>query len=42
LQKCLLALNSRPPGDCCVDEDHLLRSARYGAVTLKRRWVRPY
>ena len=40
LMKCLLRLesNSAVP----VDEKHLIRSARYGAVALKRRWVRPY
>lgn len=42
LQKCLIQLESRPPGATPVAEDHLLRSARYGAVVLKRHWVRPY
>lgn len=42
LQKCLLMLESRSPREISKGEDHLLRSARHGAVTLKRRWVRPY
>lgn len=35
---------SGPPGPepIGVDEKHLERSARHGAVALKRRWTRPY
>jgi len=40
LTKCLLKLESDNVAP--TDKDHLVRSARYGAVALKRRWVRPY
>lgn len=39
LQKSLLNLSASKYGDGSVDEQHLLRSARHGAVTLKRRWI---
>jgi len=42
LTKCLLNLESRLSNATKVQSDHLVRTARYGAVTLKRRWVRPY
>lgn len=41
LLKCLLNLECRFSNDTKVQEDHLNRTARYGAVTLKRRWVSP-
>jgi len=42
LLKCLLQLESRRSPEAEVDEKHLNRTARHGAVTLKRRWLRPY
>lgn len=39
LQKSLLNLARSKFGDGSVDEQHLLRSARHGAVALKRRWI---
>lgn len=39
LTKCLLKLESPRSEDDPVDELHLKRSARHGAVTLKRRWT---
>lgn len=40
LAKCLI---KRPgPPDPDVDTRHLVRTARHGAVTLQRRWTRPY
>jgi hypothetical protein len=42
LLKCLLALEARSSSDATdVSKDHLNRTARYGAVTLKRRWISP-
>lgn len=41
LAKCLISSHEGPP-DPQVDEKHLVRTARHGAVTLKRRWTRPY
>lgn len=41
LMKCLLRLESGME-PASVQEDHLHRSARHGAVALKRRWIRPY
>jgi len=40
----LLKFLSRQPGppDPSCDVKHLERTARHGAVTLKRRWTRPY
>lgn len=42
LLKCLLSLESRFSNESKVDADHLSKTARFGAVTLKRRWTRPY
>lgn len=43
LLKCLLKLEDRlSNGPLASDKKHLDRSARYGAVTLQRRWVSPY
>lgn len=44
LLKCFLAMEERKFNSCAptVHGDHLRRSARHGAVALKRRWVRPY
>lgn len=40
LLKCLLRLQENISEE--TDSKHLLRTARHGAVTLKRQWVRPY
>lgn len=40
LSKCLIKQPGPPDPD--VDVKHLDRTARHGAVTLKRRWTRPY
>lgn len=42
LLKCLLQLETRRSAESSSDEKHLSRTARHGAVTLKRRWLRPY
>lgn len=42
LLKCLLNLENRPFSDSTCDSKHLERTARHGAVTLKRQWTRPY
>lgn len=43
LLKCLLHLERRQNDDASsVDTKHLMRSARHGAVALKRRWTSPY
>lgn len=43
LTKCLLNLErSDPQSDPSVDRRHLERSARHGAVALKRRWLPPW
>jgi len=42
LLKSLLSLGSRPFSEAQGDSKHLERTARHGAVTLKRRWTRPY
>lgn len=42
LLKCLLRMEDQPTSDLSVDAKHLSRTARYGAVTLKRRWIQPY
>jgi hypothetical protein len=39
LQKCLLRLQALPDLDAQRDHLHLERSALYGAVAIKRRWV---
>jgi hypothetical protein len=39
LVKCLLKLHNGLLGDRAPDAKHLTRTARHGAVTLKRRWV---
>lgn len=41
LMKCLLRLEGGIE-PLQIDGQHLMRSARYGAVALKRRWIRPY
>jgi len=41
LQKSLLRL-TRSHSDPISDEENLQRSARYGSVTLKSRWITPY
>lgn len=42
LLKCLLNMEGRPFSDLPSDVQHLERTARHGAVALKRQWVRPY
>lgn len=44
LTKCLLSMERRQvfPDEAQTDVEHLVKSARYGAVTLKRRWTAPY
>jgi len=42
LTKCLTSLERRVSDCTSSEEDHLSRTARHGAVTLKRRWIRPY
>lgn len=42
LLKSLLMLEARNGDEPSTQGDHLSRSARYGAVTLKRRWTRPF
>lgn len=42
LLKSLLSLERSAHTDLAKDKRHLERSARHGAVALKRRWVRPY
>jgi hypothetical protein len=45
LTKCLLSLEAKSSSLLDIapsDEKHLERTARHGAVVLKRRWVRPY
>lgn len=42
LTKCLLSLEVSKLGETLTAKDHLVRTARYGAVTLKRRWISPY
>jgi len=42
LLKCLLQMETRLGYESTSDADHLSKTARYGAVTLKRRWIRPY
>lgn len=42
LLKCLLDLERRKETSSSSDKRHLERSARFGAVALKRRWTRPY
>lgn len=47
LMKCLLKLEEKPLGsnplDCePSDSKHLMRTARHGVATLKRRWISPY
>lgn len=43
LLKCLLRLEHAPfSKESVIDEKHLQKTARYGAVTLKRRWVQPF
>lgn len=42
LTKCLLSLEAPLSPGAVKDKKHLLRSARHGAVVLKRRWTRPY
>lgn len=42
LLKCLLQLQDRPPIGPRTVGDHLNKSARHGAVALKRRWTQPY
>lgn len=44
LTKCLLSLEAKSDNTDIADSDekHLARTARHGAVVLKRRWVRPY
>lgn len=42
LLKSFLSLESRNGDEILTAKDHLRRSARYGAVTLKRRWTQPY
>lgn len=42
LLKSLLSLESRQSDEPLTEKEHLRRTARYGAVTLKRRWVKPY
>lgn len=41
LLKCLLNMEHRKSSDVHTRKDHLSRTARHGAVTLKRRWVQP-
>lgn len=41
LTKCLLDLESRPSADPISEKNHLVKTARHGAVALKRRWVQP-
>jgi len=42
LLKCLLSLETRLGYESSTSDDHLNRTARHGAVTLKRRWTRPF
>jgi len=42
LMKSLSNLERRKIPEPQTDKDHLTKTPRYGAVTLKRRWVRPY
>lgn len=42
LMKTLLSLEQRNNAEPVTEGDHLHRSARYGAVTLKRRWVQTH
>lgn len=42
LTKCLLNYECRLSSDTSGDTKHLERSARHGAVALKRRWTSPY
>lgn len=42
LLKSLLGLSRRHSVDDSVDAEHLGRTARHGAVTLKRRWCSPF
>jgi len=42
LLKSILRLERSSADDYSIQEEHLKKTARRGAVTLKRRWVRPY
>lgn len=42
LTKCLLSMETRVANEPTFESKHLVRSARHGVVTLKRRWTRPY
>lgn len=43
LLKCLLSLEEKQLDPASAkDEKHLCRTARHGAVALKRRWIEPY
>lgn len=42
LTKCLLKLERRQSSHVIAEGEHLVKTARHGAVALKRRWVRPY
>lgn len=42
MTKCLLKLETPLSPGVKADAKHLSRTARHGAVTLKRRWIRPY
>jgi len=42
LLKCLLQLETRVGSESSSDVEHLSKTARHGAVTLKRRWIQPY
>ncbi|DAD52648.1 RNA-directed RNA polymerase [ssRNA phage SRR7976299_17] len=42
LTKCLLSMERRKNSEPTLEKDHLVKTARHGAVALKRRWVRPH
>lgn len=42
LMKSLLALEAKRDSEPLTSKDHLMKTARHGAVALKRRWVRAH